>query len=187
MTSLGKEYSRHSFENSSDSAALARNLADLLTDRLRRASDVRAEARALVAELRAVGHDLFSWDESTECETWGDDYVRPRTARIIVELHFSEDDRPWARVEFGPWPSPAPAMRCPRCQKAMSATVLRVHVVGHGHATSREVHVEVYLGEQERRTFSAGQGSRGLQVPGLWCSACAGLWLPDTSQIGWTG
>jgi len=187
MTGLGEQYSRRSFENATDSALLARKLAELVSDRLRRASDVRTEARVIVAGLRALGHNLFSWDRSIDWETWGDDYAKPEATRILVELRFPEDDEPSANVHFGPWPKPAPATPCPRCQNPMSATFLRIHGVGHGHVASREVNVEVFLGKQDPRTFSVGQGSRGLQVPGLWCPSCAGLWLPDTKQVGWTG
>jgi len=186
MPELGEQYSRRNFENSTDAISLADGLAAVLTFRLRRADDVRAEARILVSELKALGHELFSWDESPDRETWGDDYIRPKGRRIIVELRFPADDAPSASVDFGPWPTPTPAILCPRCQTPMTATSLRVAGVGHGHAASREVNVEVFLGEQDRRTFSAGQASRGLQVPGLWCSSCAGLWLPDTTRVGWT-
>jgi hypothetical protein len=186
MTGLGEQYSRGNFENAADATPLAASLAELLTSRLRRAEDARSEARILVRELKALGHELFSWDESTDCETWGDDYSRPKAKRLLVELSFPEDNVPSASVEFGPWPAPEPAISCPRCHMPMSATFLCVRGVGHGHGGSREVNVEVSLGETHRRTFSAGQASRGLQVPGFWCSSCAGLWLPDTTRIGWT-
>jgi hypothetical protein len=186
MTGLGEQYSRRSFENSTDSAALSSGLTDLLTDRLRRADDPRGEARSIIAELKALGHELFSWDQSTDWETWGDDYGRPKDTRIVLQLQYPDDESPWASVDFGPWPRPTPATPCPSCQNPMTATFLRVRGVGHGHAPSREISVEVHLGEQDCRTFSAGQASRGLQVPGLWCSSCAGLWLPDTTKVGWT-
>jgi len=186
MTGLGEQYSRRNFENLTDATPLAGNLAHLLTERLRNSADARAEAGVLISELKALGHELFSWDESTDWETWGDDYVRPTARRIIVELKFPEDGVPSATVTFGPWPQPSPAIPCPRCQKPMTATSLRINGVGHGHTASREVNVEVFLGEQDRRTFSVGQASRGLQVPGLWCSSCAGLWLPDATNTGWT-
>lgn len=186
MKGLGEQYSRSKFDDSTDATSLANSLADALTVRLRQASDVRAEARSLVSELKALGHELFSWDESTDWETWGDDYIRPKARRIIVKLRFPDDDAPSASVDFGPWPPRTPAIQCPRCQTPMTATALRIVGVGHGHAASREVNVEVFLGEQDRRTLSVGQSSRGLQVPGHWCSSCAGLWLPDTTKSGWT-
>ena len=187
MTGLGEQYSRRNFENSTDSVSLAQGLADLLTERLRGAKDARAEAGAIILDLKALGHELFSWDEASDGQTWGDDYVRSGPQRIIVELRFPDDDAPSASVDFGPWPSPAPPTLCPRCQKPMTATLLRVHGVGHGHVASGEVEIEIFLGNLERRTFTVGQRSRGLQVPGLWCSSCTGLWLPDTAQVGWTG
>lgn len=72
MTRLGEQYSRRNFENSTDAASLPHSLAELLTGRLCSARAARAEAQVLVSELKAVGHELFSWDESTDWETWGD-------------------------------------------------------------------------------------------------------------------
>jgi hypothetical protein len=187
MTRLDEQYSRQGFESSSDSASLAKSLSDLLTERLRSARDVRAEGDAIVRDLKVLGHELFSWDEADDSQTWGDDYIRPKHQRILVELRFPADEAPSASVTFGPWPSPPPAPLCLHCQKPMTPTHLRVYGVGHGHAMSREVSVEVFLGEQERRVLTTGQRSIGLQVPGFWCSSCAALWLPDTTRIGWTG
>jgi hypothetical protein len=187
MTGLSERYSRHNFESSTDGESLAHDLAKLLTERLRSAEDARVEADTIILDLKTLGHELFSWDEAPDSRTWGDDYVRPKRTRIVVELRFPDDDTPSASVDFGPWPVPAPETPCPRCHKPMTATSLRVHGVGHGHAVSREVDIEVFLGDLERQTFSAGQRSRGLQVSGLWCASCSGLWLPDTTRIGWTG
>lgn len=189
-TGLGERYSRHSFEKSPDREGLARDLAELLTERLRKAGDAGAEASAIVADLKLLGHELFSWDESLDFQIWGDDYVRPGLHRMVVELRFADEDFASVSVDFGPWPSLGPPdapTLCPRCQTPMAATTLRVRAVGHGHVASREVEVEVLLGEQDRRTFTAGQRSEGLQVWGLCCSTCRGLWLPDTSRIESTG
>jgi hypothetical protein len=93
MTILGEQYSRDSFESSTDSASLAKSLSDHLTQRLRSARDVRAEAHAIVSDLKVLGHELFSWDETDDWQIWGDDYVRPKHQRIIVSSDFRQKRR----------------------------------------------------------------------------------------------
>jgi len=47
------------------------------------------ECRRVIDELRALGHDLWSWDSDGESETWGGDYMHPETAgRLLVMFEF---------------------------------------------------------------------------------------------------
>jgi hypothetical protein len=48
------------------------------------------ESRAIIDELRALGHDLWSWDYDGKNETWGGDYMHPETAgRLLVMFEFN--------------------------------------------------------------------------------------------------
>ena len=69
----------------------------------------------------------------------------------------------------------------------MVPSSLRVRGVGHGHVASRAVDVELFLGEQDKRTITVGQRSSGYQVAAFWCGRCNALWVPDTARGGWTG
>ena len=85
-------------------------LADALRPRLRRATDPSSEARAIVAELRGCGHELWPWGESDDHSIWGDDYANPRRrTRLLIEMRWHSADEPIAepevRVTFGPWPA----------------------------------------------------------------------------------
>ena len=52
------------------------------------------ECRLIVDELRALGHDLWSWDSDGENETWGGDYMHPETAgRLLVMFEFRGSTR----------------------------------------------------------------------------------------------
>lgn len=64
--------------------ALAADLAGQLTERLRRASEFHEGVRALVEELRALDHDLWSFDESDEMEVWCPNYQTPSGPGIVV-------------------------------------------------------------------------------------------------------
>ncbi len=112
---LSQDFSRDAFEKHAHPSSLSAELADLLTQRLRAASDPAAEAQAILDDLKAIGHALWSWDESADFMTYGDDYMRPGPTRFIVSLHWDaqrDDDatalgQPLAEVEFGPWAAAA--------------------------------------------------------------------------------
>jgi hypothetical protein len=103
MNSLDPKYSRVSFDALADAEGLSRELAVALTERIRQASVARDEVWNIVAELRELGHDLSSWDEDDDWETWGGDYVRSQAKRMIVEFRYPEGSTA-VHVTFGPWP-----------------------------------------------------------------------------------
>ena len=110
---LSKAYSRVAFEEHRDPTTLAAELARVLTKRLQSALDPEFEAHAILGDLRLIGHELWSWDESTDFLVYGDDYMRPGPTRFLLTLNWEEvddddpdtPDSPWAGVEFGPWPA----------------------------------------------------------------------------------
>jgi len=89
--------------------SLALDLRAVLLPRLQSATDYAAAARAIVDDLRQIGHPLRSWDESDDFAIWGDDYVNPpRSTRFAIDLRWpTADDAARAvdiEVTFGPWP-----------------------------------------------------------------------------------
>ena len=71
------QFSREAFERSANPALLASELEAVLRPRLEAASDRLVEAHRIVEDLRTSGHTPWSWDESDDFSTWGDDYVTP--------------------------------------------------------------------------------------------------------------
>jgi hypothetical protein len=63
---------------------LAAALACVIEERIRQSDDLFAAIDAMVAELRELGHDLWSFDESIDWATWGPDYTRPTGPGIII-------------------------------------------------------------------------------------------------------
>ena len=79
-------------------AARLQQLQVEIASRMRAANSPEAffgASRGVVDELKALGHDLWSWDSDGEdVETWGGDYMRPTTAgRLIVTFQFEEGPR----------------------------------------------------------------------------------------------
>ena len=98
-------WKRSEFESASDPRSLAKAMSRELTNRLISSSDPEIESRSIVDELRSYGHDLFSWDESTDFQVWGDSYAPPTGRnRIIIEFNYPDDEPPSVEVTFGPWP-----------------------------------------------------------------------------------
>lgn len=77
-------------------AARLKELNDYLSARLRGAPDFLDEVGRLVMELRAEGHDLWSWDESDDFAIWGPDYTKPSMSGLIVDFRMDEGvDATW--------------------------------------------------------------------------------------------
>lgn len=81
-----QRFTKAAFERSDavGKAALAADLTESLTDRLRTASEFHPGVHDLVEVLRALGHDLWSYDEEDEMEVWGPNYHTPSGPGIIV-------------------------------------------------------------------------------------------------------
>jgi hypothetical protein len=81
------------FDQSNDAQrkALCQRLSELLSERLRGASTFHAAVLAIVSELRASGHDLWSYDAGDDFEVWGPNYVRPLGPGIVIT--FRADNR----------------------------------------------------------------------------------------------
>lgn len=70
-------------------------LAHVLTERLRGASTFHQSVYSLVSELRALGHDLWSFDESDELEVWVPNYQTPSGPGLVVTFTPSQVTVDW--------------------------------------------------------------------------------------------
>lgn len=66
-------------------AALARVASDVVRQRGER--DFHGVVQQVVDDLRAAGHDLWSYDEEDEFEVWGPNYVDGSRAGLIITFH----------------------------------------------------------------------------------------------------
>jgi hypothetical protein len=71
-------------------AERCRELACTLAERLKEAENFHAIVVSLVSALRAVGHDLWSFDESDDVEVWGPNYEKPSGPGIVVTFRPDE-------------------------------------------------------------------------------------------------
>jgi hypothetical protein len=100
---LDARFSYESFVSSSDRAALATELSAELTRRLRSSTRPASECYALIDELRQLGHDLWSFDESDDFQIWCADWTKPpRPFELLVELHYAEEQPSSALTIFRP-------------------------------------------------------------------------------------
>ena len=84
---IDQRFSYAAFVGSADRSHLVQELAVELTRRLQAASDAEVEARVLVEELRTLGHDLWSFDESVDFQIWCGDWVTPKQRHELI-VHF---------------------------------------------------------------------------------------------------
>ena len=98
---LDTRFSYTAFVEAGDRSRLVQELAAELTRRLQAASDAEAEARVLVQELRTLGHDLWSFDESLDFQIWCGDWVTPEQHyELILELRYESGTRAHATATF---------------------------------------------------------------------------------------
>jgi hypothetical protein len=83
-------------------AALA-ELRTAIDDRLSKRDDYWRETLAIIAELKAAGHDLWSHDYDGEARhLWGWDYMRLATAgRLQIQFNFGAPCQTFWRDEDG--------------------------------------------------------------------------------------
>ena len=81
-----RRFAREAFRDADAAGrkALAQELAETLRSRLRIAEDFHQSVRGLVEELRSLGHDLWSFDETDEMEVWCPNYQTPSGPGIVV-------------------------------------------------------------------------------------------------------
>lgn len=80
-----ERFSKQEFDRAGDKRNLLRaDLALMLTERLKSAPHFHRAVYASVAELKAAGHDLTSYDESDEMQVWGPDYVGESGPGLVI-------------------------------------------------------------------------------------------------------
>ncbi len=67
--------------------ALCSRLAAAISRTLKDAGRFHDSVATVVADLREVGHDLWSYDEEDEFEVWGPNYVQPKGPGIVITFH----------------------------------------------------------------------------------------------------
>lgn len=95
-----ERFSKAAFDGLDDAgkAVLAADLGDQLAERLRGASEFHRGVRVLVEELRGLGHDLWSFDESDEMEVWCPNYQTPSGPGIVITFTTEGVDVAWSAV-----------------------------------------------------------------------------------------
>ena len=90
---MDPRYSSHRFNEASEPERkqLLIDLADALRAALQSAADFHGTAYRLVADLRALGHDLYSFDESDEMQVWCPDWTKPSMHGLVVEFRSPSD------------------------------------------------------------------------------------------------
>jgi hypothetical protein len=92
-----ERYKREAFRaaDSSGRLALCHDLAAALHERLQAESDFHKGVHRLIGELRALGHDLWSFDESDDMEVWCPDYQNPSGPGIVITFRPEEVHVEW--------------------------------------------------------------------------------------------
>jgi hypothetical protein len=99
---LPARFSYHALVDADDRARLVGELAAALTARLQGVTDAESESYALIEELRALGHDLWSFDCSPGVgQHWCGDWVTPRRPFELL-ITFSYRPRSEAMASFRP-------------------------------------------------------------------------------------
>lgn len=80
----------------SERVARCCELSALLTQRMADATDLHRAAHGFVSELRALGHDLWSFDESDDFEIWCSNYAEPTGPGIVATFRREEVTAAWS-------------------------------------------------------------------------------------------
>ena len=80
----------------SERQKLAAALKETLTLRLKRAPGFHSEILAIIEELRSLGHDLWSFDDSDEREVWCPNYEGGDKPGLILTFAADGVEVEWA-------------------------------------------------------------------------------------------
>ncbi len=93
-----EDFSKLTFDCSDEAGktALAAALASHLTERFKGVPEFHQGVRIVVEELRELGHDLWSFDESDEMEVWCPNYQTSSGPGIVVTFAAERVDVTWS-------------------------------------------------------------------------------------------
>jgi len=86
---VGEAFSFESFAAATDSNAMCARLATVLAARFRESPHPATAFVSAMKELKALGHDLWSWDE----DLWGSDYMTKRAGAGLRIQRLTNDER----------------------------------------------------------------------------------------------
>ncbi|WP_144429607.1 hypothetical protein [Myxococcus hansupus] len=94
-------FSYESFVQARDQKRLSRELEQVLAARLKSSATPDAEGYRMVAELRALGHDLVSFDEATDFQVWCGDWTNPKCpCELVVTISYGDEEPRTVSVDF---------------------------------------------------------------------------------------
>ena len=139
---LDGSFSRSNFEAAADLHSLCTRLADVLTGRVRAAKNVHMELEWIVADLRALGHNVQRWDEviSEWEEPRKDRYLWIWVDEVDIEAAGPSPDAA-VDVSFRPRLPDEIKFGCPLCSSKMEEREVWLRIQGHGSAVAPGVRV----------------------------------------------
>lgn len=96
---MDQKFSKSNFLAASEQARLflCSALAEEVTRRFGQLPSWHDEVEHLVEQLRRLGHDLWSYDESDDFEIWGPNYADPTGPGIIVTFRLEGAEVEWTQ------------------------------------------------------------------------------------------
>jgi hypothetical protein len=94
-------YDRFVAGTDADRQRLADDLAQELTRRVQASADPAQAGYDCVDDLKSVGHDLWSFDESDDFQLWCGDWTAPKRAfELFVEITYRDKEPRSVSVSF---------------------------------------------------------------------------------------
>lgn len=75
--------------SATERGSVLHTLADVLRSRLQQADHFHSATYQLIEELRTLGHDLWSHDESDDMQVWGPNYEYTTGPGMVLTFHAS--------------------------------------------------------------------------------------------------
>jgi hypothetical protein len=72
-------------------------LGQVLVARIKDAPNFHSAVASVVSDLRGLGHDLWSFDESDDMEAWCPDYSKPSGPGLVITLYPDDVDVAWSK------------------------------------------------------------------------------------------
>jgi hypothetical protein len=83
---------------------LGDELAQELTRRVQASADPAQETYECIEDLKRLGHDLWSFDESDDFQLWCADWTRPtKQVELFVEFVYRQNERPSVTISTRGW------------------------------------------------------------------------------------